>query len=229
VKHFAEMTAYMDEMVGRLLAKLEELGVRENTLVLLLGDNGTGVSVTTQFKGSAYPGGKGTRTARGTHVPFIANWPGRIPAGKVNNDLIGSVDFLPTLCEAAGTSVPAALRIDGRSFLPQLLGQKGQPREWLYSWYVRNGGGTPQWEYAMSTSHKLYRDGKFFDLTADPFEEKSMSVAGLSGPAAVAARTLQGALDQYANARPTHLMTASTVDDDEDAGAKKKAGKGKKK
>jgi arylsulfatase A len=228
VKHFADMTAYMDKMVGRLVAKLDELGLRENTLILFLGDNGTGVSVTTQFKGTAYPGGKGTRTARGTHVPLIASWPGHIAAGKVNNDLVGSVDFLPTLCEAAGTTVPASLRIDGRSFLPQLLGQKGQPREWLYSWYARNGGGTPQWEYAMSTAYKLYRDGKFFDLTADPFEEKPLTASGLSGPAAAAAKTLQGALDQYATARPPHLMTAP-ADVDENGVAKKKGGKGKKK
>lgn len=230
VKHFADMTAFMDKLIGQLIGKLEELGLRENTLVLFLGDNGTGVSVTSRFKGQPYPGGKGTASARGTHTPLIANWPGKIAAGTVSRDLVSSVDFLPTVCEAAGAPVPAALRIDGRSFLPQLLGQKAQPREWLYSWYARNGGGKSQWEYAMTASHKLYRDGRFFDLTADPFEEKkALAVAGLSGPAAAAAQLLQGALDQYANARPAHLMTAPTVNDDEDAGPRKKAGKGKKK
>jgi arylsulfatase A len=234
VKHFAEMTAYMDKMVGRLVAKLDQLGLRENTLILFVGDNGTGVGVAnTRFKGTTYPGGKGTRTARGTHVPFIANWPGKIAAGKVNTDLISSVDFLPTLCDAVGATVPAALKIDGRSFYPQLLGKKGEPREWLYSWYVRDGGGTPQWEYAMNSSYKLYRDGKFYDLTADPFEEKpALSVTSLSGKAATAAKTLQSALDQYKNARPAHLMTASTVRAEggaDDGGVKKKAGKGQKK
>src|SRR4051812_42072440 len=80
-KHFADMTVYMDKMVGRLIAKLEELKLRENTLVLILGDNGTNVNVTSRFKGQDYVGGKGTRTARGTHVPFIANWPGHIASG----------------------------------------------------------------------------------------------------------------------------------------------------
>jgi arylsulfatase A len=150
----------------------------------------------------------------------------------VNTDLISSVDFLPTLCDAAGTSVPAALKIDGRTFYSQLMGKRGEPREWLYSWYVRDGGGTPQWEYAMSHDYKLYRDGKFYDLRADPFEQKpAQSVANLSGQAAAAAKTLQSALDQYKNARPAHLMTASTVrdSDDGDGAPKKKGGKGKKK
>jgi arylsulfatase A len=125
----------------------------------------------------------------------------------VNRDLIGSVDFLPTLCEAAGVTVPASLDIDGRSFLPQLLGRRGNPREWLYVWYARYGGPTPMFEFAMSKQHKLYRDGTFFDLQTDPFEEKPpLSAASLSGEHAAAAKKLQAALDQYVNARPPHLM-----------------------
>ena len=205
VKHFADMTAYMDKMVGRLVAKLDELGLRENTVIMFLGDNGTSPAVTSRFKGTAYQGGKGTGTARGTRVPFIANWPGRIPAGRVNTDLIASVDYLPTLCEIAGTKVPPALRIDGQSFLPQLLGKKGNPRESMYLWYARNGGPTATFEFAQSTTHKLHRDGKFYDLTTDPFEEKPLTVAKLSGPAVAEAKKLQSVLDQYANARPTHL------------------------
>jgi arylsulfatase A len=230
-KHFADMTAYMDKMVGRLVARLDQLGLRENTLILFLGDNGTGVGITdTRFKGEVYPGGKGTRTSRGTHTPLIANWPGKVPAGKVNGDLISSVDFLPTICEVGSATVPTALKIDGRSFYPQLRGQKGQPREWLYSWYVRDGGGTPQWEYAMNHDYKLYRDGKFYELSVDPFEKKpAQTVASLSGKAAAAAKNLQAALDQYKNARPAHLMTASTVRDDDEDGAPKKKAKAKKK
>jgi arylsulfatase A len=219
VKHFGEMTAYMDKMVGRLVAKLDELGLRENTLVIFLGDNGTGVSVTSRFKGGDYRGGKGTTTARGTHVPLIANWPSRIAAGKVNTDLISSVDFLPTVCEAAGVTPPSAKLIDGRSFFPQLMGKRGQPREWLYSWYSRNGGGKADWEYVMTARHKLYRDGRFFDLKADPFEANALTAATLAGAAKAEARTLQAALDQFTNARPPHLAALGGPP----------AGKGKKK
>jgi len=220
VKHFADMTAYMDKMIGRIVAKLDELGLRENTLIMFLADNGTHPSVTSQFKGAAYQGGKGSGTARGTHVPFIANWPGRIPAGRVNSDLIASVDYLPTVCEVAGAPVPAALKIDGRSFLPQLLGQTGQPRDSLYVWYARNGGPTATFEFVLSKTHKLHRDGKFYDLTQDPFEERPLSVATLSRGAAAEAKRLQAVLNHYTHARPADVAAR---------GAPQNAGKGKAK
>ena len=206
VKHFADMVAFMDKCVGDVMAKLEELGLRDNTLVLFLGDNGTGKEVTTQFAGKPYPGGKGQSDARGTHVPLVAHWPGRIPAGKVNRDLIASTDFLPTICEAGGAKLPAGMPADGRSFLPQLLGQPGQPRESIYAWYAPDGGATPKWEFAMSSSHKLYRDGTFVDLRADPFEAKPRRASQLSGADAEAAGKLQAVLDQYADARPAKLL-----------------------
>lgn len=225
-KHFADMTRYMDKMVGRVIAKLEELHLRENTLVLILGDNGTNVGITSRFKDDAYPGGKGTRTARGTHVPMIANWPGRIAAGQVNPALIGSVDFLPTLCEAAGgVNVPEPAARDGRSFYRQLFSPASAPsREWLYSWYSADGGKEPSWEYAMTTKFKLYRDGRFFDLGADPFEAKPLKVADAKGAAAASAKTLQAALDQYADARPPSLFARGNGPG---GGGKKKAGKAK--
>lgn len=206
MKHFADMVAYMDKMVGRLVARLDELGLRESTLVLFLGDNGTGRAVTSRFKDRPYPGGKGTSTARGTHVPLIANWPGRIPAGQINEELIDSADFLPTLCEAAAAEVPASLPIDGRSFLPQLVGKPGEPREWVYCWYARDGGPTAKAEFAMTANLKLYRDGRAFDLSVDPFEKKPLRVADLSGTRAERAQMLQGVLDRYADARPARLL-----------------------
>lgn len=224
VKNFADMTAYMDKMVGRVIAKLEELGLREKTLVIFLGDNGTGVDITSRFNGESYPGGKGRSTARGTHVPLIVNWPGSVPAGTVNRDLVASVDFLPTVCEASGASLPPSLPIDGRSFLPQALGRKGEQREWAYFWYAPDGGATAKYEFAMSTEHKLYRDGTFFDLKSDPFEEKPLRVEKLSGAAAAAAKRLQAAMDQYAHARPAQLLQPRVT-----AKQAKKAEKQKKK
>lgn len=205
-EYYPEMVAYMDKMVGRLVAKLEQLGLRENTLILFLGDNGTDVDVVSRFRGQPYRGGKGTQTVRGTHVPLIASWPARISARQVNSDLISSVDILPTICAATGVAVPTALRIDGRSFLPQLLGLRGEPREWLYAWYSRAGGAVPTFEFAMNKEYKLYRNGQFFDLGSDRFEEKApLDVSQLTGPAARAAQELQGALDLYRHARPAHL------------------------
>jgi len=204
VKHFADMTAYMDKMVGRLDAKLGELGIRDNTLLLFLGDNGTHPSVTSRLRGKDYRGGKGTTTQHGTHVPLIASWPAVIKEGRVNRELISSVDFLPTICQAAGADAPA--NVDGVSFLPQLRGQQGTPRPWLYSWYLpRPRPNLAPREFAFDHGHKLYRSGEFFDLAADPLEEKPLPLAGLTGEAAIAAKKLQVALEQLKDARPAEL------------------------
>jgi len=225
-RHFADMTAYMDKMVGRLVAKLEELGLKEDTLILFTGDNGTHPSVTSRFRGTDYVGGKGTSTVRGNHVPLIASWPRRVPAGRVNGDLVASVDFLPTLCAAAGVPVPVGL--DGVSFLPQLRGEPGTPREAYYVWYARNGGPTATFEYAQGRTHKLYRDGRFFDLGRDPFEERPLPASEATGPAAATRARLQAELDRYAQARPAHVANhrvSAASKGGEGAGGGKQGGK----
>jgi arylsulfatase A len=203
-KHFAEMVAYMDRMIGRLDAKLAELGLRENTLLLFLGDNGTHGSITSRFRGTDYRGGKGSTSSRGTHVPLIASWPAVLRQGRVCRDLISSTDFLPTLCEAAG--MPAPDNLDGVSFLPQLRGETGSPRDWLYTWYSpRQRMDLGVRECAFDHDFKLYRDGRFFDLRADPFEERAPLAASLSAEQTAAKTKLQGALDRFTNARPVAL------------------------
>ena len=207
VKHFGEMVTYMDKLVGTIVAKVDELGLRDNTLILFVGDNGTGKGITSRFNGASYPGGKGQSTARGMHVPLIVSWAGHIPGGRVDNNLVSSVDFFPTLCgAAAGVDVPGSLSIDGQSFLPQALGEKGTPREWLYSWYLRDGGTEPESEFAMTTTRKLHQDGRFFDLTTDPFEEDEPQREGnLSSKDAAIAKQLRAAIEKFARARPAEL------------------------
>jgi arylsulfatase A len=229
VKHFADMTAYMDKMIGRLDAKLGELGIRDNTLLIFLGDNGTHSSVTSRFDGADYQGGKGTTTAHGHHVPMIASWPLVIKQGRVSRDLISSVDFLPTICEAAGVEIPA--NADGLSFLPQLRGEKGTSREWVYSWYSpRQRLDLTVKEFVFDQNYKLYRDGRFFNLQVDPFEQTPLQIAGLNGSESAQRARLQLALDQFADARPVELdrqfeksMTALPSD----VAPKKKSGKNK--
>jgi arylsulfatase A len=204
VKHFADMTAWMDKMIGRVDAKLAELGIRDNTLLMFIGDNGTNRTVTSRFHGADYRGGKGTTTCRGTHVPCIASWPAVIEGHRVSRDLISSVDFLPTICEAAGVAVPADT--DGVSFLPQLRGERGTPREWLYAWYSpRQQADLTVREFAFDHRYKLYRDGRLFDLTNDPDELAPLEVAGLEPQAAAAALKLQSVLDRFRDARPQEL------------------------
>jgi len=200
--HFGDMVTYMDKLIGKLVAKLDALGLRENTVILFLGDNGTGKGTSSMMGDRKVIGGKGTLTHLGTHVPLIVNG-GLVAKGKVSTDLVDSVDILPTLCEAAGVAAPA--KIDGRSFLPQLRGEKGQPREWRYCWYAPRGAF--EGEFAANQRYKLYRNGQFYDLRADLDEKQPLKVASLEGEAAVAAKTLQGALDQFKDARPAELVS----------------------
>ncbi len=117
-------------------------------------------------------------------------------------DLIDATDFLPTICEATGTTVPVELKIDGRSFLPQLRGEKGNPREWLYAWYNPSGGPTAKAEFAHDANYKLYVDGRFFAVAKDENEKSPLADAALDATALAAKAKLQAALRQYEGERP---------------------------
>ncbi|MSR31698.1 MAG: arylsulfatase [Gemmataceae bacterium] len=202
-KHFASMVAYGDKTVGKLVDKLEALGLRKRTLILYLGDNGTGKGIVSRMGNKEVVGDKGATTNGGTHVSLIANLPGLVKAGQVRQDLVDTTDFFPTLVDFAGIK-PAGLSLDGRSFLPQLKGEKGNPREWTYCWYSRNGGPTGV-EFARNQRFKLYGDGKMFDLTKDELEKAPLNLAGLQGEAVGVKELLGKALEKYATARPKEL------------------------
>jgi arylsulfatase A len=204
-KHFADMVAYMDKLVGKLVARLDSLGIRDNTLLVFVGDNGTGRGTRSMMGDRLVIGGKSLTTDAGMHVPLIASWPGKVTGGTVCSDLVDSTDFLPTILDAAGVA-PPGLKLDGRTFLPQVLGAEGQPRDWIYSWYSpRQSADMTVREFAFNHRYKLYRTGEFFDLRKEPAEKQPLTVASLEGEAAAAAKLLQGALDQYRNARPSEL------------------------
>jgi arylsulfatase A len=204
--HFGDMVAYMDKLVGKITAKLDECGLRDNTLLIFLGDNGTGAGTRSMMGERVVIGRKGRTLDAGMHVPLIANWPGHLATGSVCADLVDTTDFLPTLCDAAGVKISEPDTLDGRSFLPQLLGKQGRPREWIHAWYSpRQGNDKTVQEFAFNHRFKLYRSGKFFDLTKDPNEKSPLPLATLEGDATKAAQALQGALDQFKDARPAHL------------------------
>jgi len=199
----------MDKLIGRVVARLDSLGIRDNTLLIFLGDNGTGRNTRSMMGDRVVIGGKGTTTDAGMHVPLIASWPARMASPTVCADLVDSTDFVPTLLQAAGVRPPSGLPLDGRTFLPQVLGAEGQPREWVYSWYSpRQSANMTVREFAFNQRYKLYRNGEFFDLSKDLEEKQPLTVASLTGEAAAAAKLLQGALDRFKDARPAELDRA---------------------
>ncbi len=134
-KYFKDNVAYMDKIVGRIARKLERLGLRKNTLLMFVGDNGTHRRILSQLGEQVLRGGKGSTKESGTHVPFIVNWPGTVAPGQVNRNLIDFTDFLPTMMEAAQVELPKDFISDGISFYPQLLGNQGKVREWVFCHY----------------------------------------------------------------------------------------------
>jgi arylsulfatase A len=208
-RYFADMVAYMDKLIGNLIARLDKLGLRDNTLILFLGDNGTGGDVVSKLNGTQVRGGKGQTIARGTLVPAIANWPGKIPRGKVCDDLIDASDFLPAFCETAGARIPDNLKLDGRSFAPQLRGEAGKPREWLYTWYQPYKDRGKKAEYAQDKRFKLYSSGQIFDIENDPEEQSPLS--DLSAEAKAAKARLQAAIDGFKGARPESIAKQAAL------------------
>lgn len=205
-RYFGDMVAYMDKLIGKLVAKLEEAGVRKDTLILFTGDNGTGHPIVSMMGDRKVAGGKGSITDGGTRVPLVANWPTAIPAGRTSDDLVDFTDFLPTLCDAGGIAVPPELKIDGRSFLPQLRGEKGNPHDWVYCWFSRNGRAAGAKEFARTRRYKLYRNGNYVDIKKDPLEKHALAEAEIDAAALAEKKLLQGVLDRYANSRPAHLL-----------------------
>ncbi len=205
-KHFADMVAYMDKLVGKVVARLEQHGLRNNTLILFLGDNGTGAGTVSQMGNRTVIGGKGKTTVTGMHVPLVANWPTVVPAGKVCQDLVDSTDFLPTVCAAAGMPGLSELKVDGHSFLPQVRGEPGKPREWIYCWYAPNQGrvDVPK-VFAATQRYKLYQSGAFFDYASDPEEKKPLQGNALDAETSAVRKKLQETLDRYKDARPARL------------------------
>ena len=201
-KYMADMVAYTDFLVGRLLDKLDELGLSENTLVLFTGDNGTTRGIRSEIEGRTVVGAKATPVDGGTRVPLLARWTGKIAGGERNDDLIDFSDFLPTLAEAGDAPLPGELEFDGTSFLPQLRGLAGDPRKWLFIDYDKDPNFAPEkkkWppaRFVRTKRFKLYADGRFYDVPSD-WEEQQPIPEGKAGSAGEKARaTLQAVLDR---------------------------------
>jgi arylsulfatase A-like enzyme len=165
---YADNLAYMDKQLGELVQELDRLKLREKTLIVFSGDNGTVAKFAAPIGGRMIEGHKGQMLEGGSRVPLIANWKGVTPKGEVNKNLIDFSDLYPTFAEIAGTKLPHNLMIDGHSFAPQLHGKPGKPRQWVYvqlgeHWYVRSH----EW--------KLTEKGELFDMRDAPFVEMHIS------------------------------------------------------
>jgi arylsulfatase B len=167
---FAAMLAHLDDSVGKVLAQLRASGVEENTLVVFLSDNG---GPTKELTSSNAPlrGGKGELWEGGIRVPFIVSWKNRIPAGRVIDAPVASVDATATALELAGAGAGAA-KLDGVSLMPALTGKAAEAADRTLFWRVgkKNALRSGDW--------KLIREGKewqLYDLTHDIGETRNLA------------------------------------------------------
>lgn len=173
------MVDYVDFIVGRLTSTLKELGIDRKTIVILATDNGSPEGLKARMRGLDIVGGKTHLTEAGICVPLIISGPGRVERGAVRDDLVDFTDILPTVLDLAGAKSPTYVTLDGRSFSSVLrdssagddaceIGHECEPREWIYSQLGEN-------RVVRDKRYKLWSDGRFFDLAADPQEKHDLS------------------------------------------------------
>lgn len=137
--------------------------------------------------GQRVRGGKGNFRDDGTHVPLIANWPGTIAPGQVVDDLVDMSDFLPTMADLGGASLPSDIQFDGHTFAPRLRGVgRAERRAAVVEMRGKYFARTQRW--------KLYGTGKFYDVGNDPEEANPLDVSSLSGKAKAAHQHLSAHL-----------------------------------
>lgn len=177
---YVAMIEAMDNALGRILTALEDLGLRDNTIVVFTSDNGP-------FLGVSEPkplrAGKGYLYEGGIRVPLIVRWPGRVPAGSLCRKPVISMDFYPTILEAAGIAPQASGPLDGESLMPLLTQTGDLKRQALYfhypnyAWHRDNrlGGAICKGDYKLmdffdDASVELYNlredEGETRDLSA---------------------------------------------------------------
>jgi len=171
---FAAILSGMDDAVGKVLDKVREMGEEENTLIYYFSDNGGPTKQTTSGNGPLH-NFKATTSEGGVRVPFMVQWKGKIPAGKVEDRPVIQLDILPTVIVAAGGKVDPTWKLDGVDLMPYLTGANtARPHEVLYwrfgeQWAIRKG----DWKLVVARG-----DGdkpKLFNLAEDIGEATDLS------------------------------------------------------
>jgi arylsulfatase A-like enzyme len=187
---FPDMLRYTDQVVGRLLAALDELALRDKTIVLLATDNGSAGACRGRLNGREVRGGKGSLRETGIHVPLIASGPGIVP-GRTSDQPIDFTDVLPTLLDCCAIPRPQQPPLDGQSLTPILAGkaQSLPDADWAHTQYA-------EVRVIRDRRYKLYSDGKLYDLRTDPDEKHDLS-GNASSEASAASKQLAAVLATF--------------------------------
>jgi arylsulfatase len=185
---YAAMISLLDQQIGEVRAKLRELGLEENTIILVTSDNGptyTGGVDFDYFESSApftngYGRTKGFVYEGGIRIPMLVSWPGKVEAGTKSDHISAFYDVMPTICDLLGIAPPSDA--DGKSFLPTLLGEKQESHEFLFWEYPEYGGQQAvrmgNWK---GIRQNIIKEGnlevELYDLSTDPKEQNNVAAA----------------------------------------------------
>ena len=192
---FADCLAEMDANVGRLLDAVEELRVRDNTIVVFTSDNGPDPTFPSHGSSGPWRGYYFTHMEGSLRTPFIIRWPNRVPAGRVSNDIVHSVDTFTTFARIAGAEVPQDRPIDGVDQSRFLLGTAERSAREGFPVYVADRLEAAKWKDWKMAFYEQEHDWwspplrlgvpKIFDLVSDPKEEYGATLtpnAWVGGP-----------------------------------------------
>lgn len=159
------MTENLDWNVGRILRKLDELRLSENTIVIYFSDNGPN---SVRWNGGM-KGTKGSTDEGGVRSPFFIRWPAKIKAGTTVREIAGAIDLLPTLTQLAGVKRVGSKPLDGRDISPLLF---GTARDWSDRQIISHQNGSVS---VRTQRYRLDRAGALFDMVADPGQTTDVS------------------------------------------------------
>jgi len=188
IERHKAMVRYTNQAVGRLVKALDELNIRNNTIIFFTTDNGTAKKISARMNGRLVRGGKATIGEPGVRAPFIVNCPGLVPAGVRTDALTDFTDMLPTFAELAGARIPRDIILDGRSIAKLILGKADDsPRDWIMAMgfgaaKLADGRVVGAKECAdrvvRNKRYKLWlldgKPAKLFELPADPAETNNL-------------------------------------------------------
>lgn len=177
VKYYPSMINYMDKMVGKILAKLKDDGIANNTVIMFIADNATQRRITSIWgpNNDKIEGQKTRTNIWATLTPLVAYCPGRITPREDNETLIDYTDFLPTFADIARIKKPTNYGIlDGTSFADNLIGATGKNRSWVFThWDGTILDTTPRVRFVNNINYKLYdttQYSQFYNILKDTFE-----------------------------------------------------------
>jgi arylsulfatase A len=177
-KYFPSMVKYTDKIVGKVMQKIKDAGLANNTIIMFTSATQTDSRITSLWNGQSVTGTKTNTVKAGTNIPLLVYWPTHVAPGGRSQALIDFTDFMPSMADMAGIPTPTNYgTLDGTSFYDNMLGTGGKNRDWVFcQWDNNPTDDVPVERFINNRTYKLYDtvgegNGKFFKISNDMYEK----------------------------------------------------------